>query len=52
MNFIDLLELLKPETLAPVVGYLCHEDCQENGAIVEAAGGWAGKCENLQFDTN
>ena len=43
MNSIDLLELLKPETLAPVVGYLCHEDCQENGAIIEAAGGWAGK---------
>lgn len=24
--------------------YLCHESCQENGSIIEAAGGWAGKC--------
>ena len=41
---IDLLETLKPELIAPVVCWLCHEDCEDNGAIIEAAGGWAGKC--------
>lgn len=25
--------------------YLCHESCEENGAIVESAAGWAGKCQ-------
>jgi 3-hydroxyacyl-CoA dehydrogenase/3a,7a,12a-trihydroxy-5b-cholest-24-enoyl-CoA hydratase len=46
---IDLLESLKPELIAPVVAWLCHEDCIENGAIIEAAGGWAGKCKITQL---
>ena len=44
-HIADLLETLKPELIAPIVAYLCHEDCEENGAIIEAAGGWAGKCK-------
>ena len=40
-----MMELLKPELIAPVVAWLCHEDCNDNGSIIEAAGGWAGKCE-------
>ncbi|KAF2897650.1 hypothetical protein ILUMI_08517 [Ignelater luminosus] len=39
----DLFEELKPELIAPVVVYLCHESCQENGVIIESAAGWAGK---------
>lgn len=34
---------LKPELIAPVVAYLCHETCEDNGIIVESAVGWAGK---------
>ena len=45
MTMIDVLEMLKPELIAPVVAWLCHEDCPDNGAIIEAAGGWAGKCK-------
>lgn len=30
--------------IAPVVAFLCHESCTENGCIVESAAGWAGKC--------
>nr|XP_023016519.1 peroxisomal multifunctional enzyme type 2 [Leptinotarsa decemlineata] len=40
----ELFEQLKPELIAPVVAYLCHESCQENGSIIESAAGWAGKC--------
>ena len=34
---------LKPQHVCPFVVYLCHEDCQETGSLVEAAGGFACK---------
>lgn len=37
---------MKPELIAPVVVWLCHEDCEENGSIIESAAGWATKCTN------
>ncbi|KAJ8937307.1 hypothetical protein NQ314_011946 [Rhamnusium bicolor] len=40
----EMFAELKPELIAPVVAYLCHESCQENGSIIESAAGWAGKC--------
>nr|CAH7749030.1 unnamed protein product [Callosobruchus chinensis] len=40
----DLFAELKPELIAPVVAFLCHESCEENGSIIESAAGWAGKC--------
>lgn len=40
----DVYAELKPELIAPVVAYLCHESCPENGSIIESALGWAGKC--------
>jgi len=24
---------------------LCHEDCDDNGSVIESAAGWAGKCQ-------
>ncbi|KAL0278525.1 UNVERIFIED_CONTAM: hypothetical protein PYX00_000330 [Menopon gallinae] len=44
----DLFNELKPELIAPVVAYLCHETCTDNGSIVETAAGWAGKCHVVQ----
>lgn len=44
-HFPDFFQQLKPELIAPVVTWLCHEDCQENGSIIESAIGWAGKCK-------
>ncbi|XP_071638603.1 peroxisomal multifunctional enzyme type 2 isoform X1 [Temnothorax longispinosus] len=44
----DFFEQLKPELIAPVVFWLCHEDCTENGSIIEAALGWAGKCHIIR----
>lgn len=40
-----MFDQLKPELIAPVVFWLCHENCTENGALIESALGWAGKCE-------
>ena len=41
----ELYDELKPELIAPVVAYLCHESCSENGTIIESAAGWAGKAQ-------
>lgn len=43
--FLEFFEQLKPELIAPVVVWLCHEKCMENGSIIESALGWAGKCK-------
>lgn len=47
--FTDFFTQLKPELIAPVVFWLCHENCAENGSIIESALGWAGKCEYRIF---
>uniref|UniRef100_A0A4W3JDB0 Hydroxysteroid (17-beta) dehydrogenase 4 n=1 Tax=Callorhinchus milii TaxID=7868 RepID=A0A4W3JDB0_CALMI len=39
----DLLDSLKPEYVAPLVLWLCHESCQENGSLFEVGAGWIGK---------
>uniref|UniRef100_G3NSH6 Peroxisomal multifunctional enzyme type 2 n=1 Tax=Gasterosteus aculeatus aculeatus TaxID=481459 RepID=G3NSH6_GASAC len=39
----ELVASLKPEYIAPMVLWLCHEQCQENGALFEAGAGWIGK---------
>lgn len=39
----DLLDALKPEYVAPLVLWLCHESCQENGSVFEVGAGWIGK---------
>lgn len=39
----DLFAGLKPELVAPLVAWLCHEECTDNGGLFEAAGGWFGK---------
>ncbi|XP_077455960.1 peroxisomal multifunctional enzyme type 2 isoform X2 [Stigmatopora argus] len=39
----DLVAALKPEYVAPMVLWLCHEQCQENGGLFEVGAGWIGK---------
>ena len=39
----DIMSILDPESIAPVVAWLSHEECRENGSVIESAGGWAGK---------
>ena len=33
--YIDMEERLKPEFVAPIVAYLCHEDCLDTGGVFE-----------------
>ncbi|KAJ9579803.1 hypothetical protein L9F63_004549, partial [Diploptera punctata] len=40
----DFFAQLRPELIAPVVVWLCHESCEETGSVIESAAGWAGKC--------
>lgn len=39
----DLTAALKPDYVAPVVAYLCHESCEENGSLFELGAGWVAK---------
>ncbi|KAI8388034.1 uncharacterized protein BYT42DRAFT_543407 [Radiomyces spectabilis] len=39
----EILASLKPEFVTPVVGYLCHENTQDNGGIFEVGGGFVSK---------
>jgi len=39
----DLVKELKPEYVAPLVAYLCHESCTENGQLFEVGAGWIAK---------
>uniref|UniRef100_A0A1A8QGH1 Peroxisomal multifunctional enzyme type 2 n=1 Tax=Nothobranchius pienaari TaxID=704102 RepID=A0A1A8QGH1_9TELE len=39
----DLVASLKPEHVAPLVLWLCHEQCQENGGLFEVGAGWISK---------
>lgn len=35
----ELLANLKPEFVSPLVGWLCHEQCEENGGLFEVGAG-------------
>lgn len=39
----DILDVLKPEYVAPLVMYLCHDSSEETGSLFEVGGGWVGK---------
>lgn len=42
----DMFESLGPEHIAPVVAWMCHEECTDTGLVIEAMGGWAGRHQN------
>lgn len=44
----DFFDQLKPHLIAPVVVYLCHENTEDNGNIIESALGWATKLEIIR----
>lgn len=39
----EIVDALKPEYVSPLVAWLCHESCEENGGIFEVGGGFIGK---------
>ncbi len=39
----EVVDALKPEYVAPLVAWLCHESCEETGGLFEVGGGFYGK---------
>jgi len=39
----QLMQALKPEYVSPLILYLSHETCTENGSTFEIGGGWVSK---------
>jgi len=39
----EMIDALKPEYVAPLVAWLCHDDCSENGGLFEVGAGWFAK---------
>jgi len=39
----EMLNALKPEYVAPVVAFLCHESCEDSGGLFEMGAGWVAK---------
>jgi len=39
----DLVKALKPDYVAPLVAFLVHESCTENGQVFEVGAGWISK---------
>lgn len=39
----EILDSLKPELVTPLVAYLAHESCEENGSLFEVGGGFFAK---------
>lgn len=39
----EALANLKSTYIVPLVAYLCHETCEENGSIFELGAGWISK---------
>jgi len=39
----DLVQALKPEYVAPLAAWLCHEQCEDNGAVFEVGAGWVSR---------
>lgn len=39
----EVAETLKPDYILPLVAYLASEECEENGSLLEVAGGFIAK---------
>ncbi|CAH1795822.1 unnamed protein product, partial [Owenia fusiformis] len=39
----ELVDQIKPEFVAPLVAWLCHDSCSETGGIFECGAGWMSK---------
>jgi len=39
----DITDALQPGLVSPLVLWLCHEECEENGGLFEVGGGYFGK---------
>jgi 3-hydroxyacyl-CoA dehydrogenase/3a,7a,12a-trihydroxy-5b-cholest-24-enoyl-CoA hydratase len=39
----EVVDKIKPDYVAPLVAFLCHESCNENGSLFEVGAGYIGK---------
>jgi len=39
----EVVDALRPEYVSPLVAWLCHEECEETGALFEVGGGFMAK---------
>lgn len=39
----EIVDALKPEYVSPLVAWLCHDSCEENGGLFEVGGGFFAK---------
>lgn len=39
----EVVDALRPEYVSPLVGWLCHESCEETGGVFEVGGGFFAK---------
>lgn len=39
----EIVDALKPEYVSPLVAWLCHDSCEENGGLFEVGGGFFSK---------
>lgn len=39
----EVLENIKPEFVAPLIAYLCHDSCEETGSLFEVGAGYVAK---------
>jgi len=44
----ELVDVLKPEYVCPLVVWLSHEQCQESGKVFEAGAGWYGTLQQYR----
>lgn len=41
----EMFAELRPALIAPVVAWLCHESCEDNGSIIDSGAGFAAQCQ-------
>jgi 3-hydroxyacyl-CoA dehydrogenase/3a,7a,12a-trihydroxy-5b-cholest-24-enoyl-CoA hydratase len=46
----ELVDALKPEYVSPLVAWLCHDDCEENGSTFEVGAGWISKVQQQRSE--
>lgn len=39
----ELVDALKPDYIVPLVAWLCHDTCEENGSLFEVGAGFVTK---------
>ena len=44
-----MMESMQPQHVAPLILWLCHEDCNITGQLFECGGGWMARCKSASY---